>query len=72
LIARTHCNSAKASLTTRQILLDTLVAHLLASSRGKRLREIHRQNSFSETGKVIVRAGSGSLFGGGFLSLAEF
>ena len=55
-----------------QILLDTLVAHLLASSRGKRPREIHRQNSFSGTGNVSVRAGGRSLFGGGFLSLAEF
>jgi hypothetical protein len=27
----------------RQILLDTLVAPLLASFRGKRRREIHRQ-----------------------------
>jgi hypothetical protein len=48
----------------RQIVLDTLIAPLLASSRGKRLREIHRQvQLLLNRSRAFACREEGSVFG---------
>jgi hypothetical protein len=57
----------------RQILLDTFIAHLLASFRGKRSREIHRQiQLLLNRSSASACREEGSVFGVDFLSLADF